>query len=188
MNVTQRRDLSWHIAATLLLALAIALPRICSGQRPHAATSRDERSLTAFLRKYLTRPNFGIDTTTRIVSAQAGVGNAATIVIYVSGQSWCGSGGCTLLTLSHHDSTYRVIGRTSLVRLPIRMLQSETNGRHDLGVRVGGGGVQQRYEALLPFNGAMYPSNPTIPPTRRSGANASGQLLIRQSQRSHHLY
>lgn len=188
MNAPHIFDRLWLIAATSWIVFAIAQPDTCFGQRPQATVNRDGDSLTLFLRRYLSDPRLGIDTTTRISSAHVGTGVTEVVVVYVSGRMWCGSGGCTLLTLESHDSTYSVIGRTSIVRLPIRILTSVTNGRHDLGVWVHGGGIEPGYEVLLPFDGKTYPSNPTAPPARRLSAKAVGRLLIPIPQKAKHLY
>src|SRR6185312_2493889 len=188
MNVPHVCDRFWLIAATIWIVFAIAQPHTCFTQQPQRTVDRNGELLTLFLQRYLTDPRLGIDTTTRISSARVRTGVGDAIVVYVSGRKRCGSGGCTLLTLEPHDSTYKVIGRTSSVRLPVRILSSVTNGRYDIGVWVQGGGIQPGYEALLPFDGRMYPNNPTIPPARRLSAKALGRLLIPIEQDAKHLY
>lgn len=86
------------------------------------------------------------------------------ILVYVSGPGWCGSGGCTALLLEPYDSSFRVIDKFTLARLPIRILSSKTHGWHDLAMPVGGGGIIHGYIALLRFDGHKYPSNPSMAP------------------------
>lgn len=85
-------------------------------------------------------------------------------VVYVTDRTFCGSGGCLLLVLSAHGTTYRVVMRATVTKLPITILPTRTHGWRDLGVTVQGGGVIRPYMARLRFNGHRYPSNPTVPP------------------------
>ena len=89
---------------------------------------------------------------------------AKQVLVYVTGPGWCGSGGCTALLLEPYDSSFRVIDRFTLARLPIRILPSMTHGWHDLAMPVAGGGIIHRYIAILKFNGHSYPSNPSMAP------------------------
>jgi hypothetical protein len=77
-----------------------------------------------------------------------------------------------------NGTSYKVISHTTIVRLPIRALRTRTNGWRDIGVFVQGGGIQPGYEAALPFDGAKYPSNPTVPPARRLSKEVAGEVLI----------
>jgi hypothetical protein len=99
-------------------------------------------------------------------------------LVYISGPLWCGSGGCRLVILAPSKSTYRVITATTITWPPIRVLKSKTNGWHDIGVWVQGGGIQPGYEARLPFDGRAYPSNPSMPPARRITEKIEGWALI----------
>ena len=45
-------------------------------------------------------------------------------------------------------------------------------------VGVGGGGIQLGYEAMLPFDGKTYPSNPTVPPARHLSEKVPGEIVI----------
>jgi hypothetical protein len=104
--------------------------------------------------------------TTRYVASNVDLGGnvGEETVVYLTGQSWCGSGACTLLILERVGLSYRVKGRTPITRTPIRILETRTNGWRDLGVWVQGGGVSPGYEAVLPFDGKRYASNPTVAP------------------------
>lgn len=88
------------------------------------------------------------------------------IIVYVTGQTWCGSGGCIMLVLSPSQSTFRVISKTYITRLPIHVLSTKSHGWRDISVWVQGGGIQPGYAAVLSFNGKRYPSNPTVDPAR----------------------
>lgn len=99
-------------------------------------------------------------------------------IVYVNDPQWCGSGGCTTLILSPSGSSYELLTKITMTRLPIRVLETTTKGWHDLGVFVAGGGVSPGYEAKLSFDGKTYPSNPSMPPATRLARAASGRVVI----------
>ena len=97
--------------------------------------------------------------------------------VYVADPKFCGSGGCLLFVLSPRGSSYSVVMRTPVTKLPITVLRTAAHGWRDVGVTVQGGGIIRPYMARLRFNGHRHPSNPTMPPAvplRRT----SGELLI----------
>ena len=98
-------------------------------------------------------------------------------VAYLTGNGWCGSGGCTTLVVTQKALSYVIVGDIAISRLPIRILPTKTNGWHDLGVEVFGGGILNPYEARLPFNGRRYAGNPTVVPAQRLHREA-GEILI----------
>lgn len=89
----------------------------------------------------------------------------------------CGSGGCDLYVLSLEPNGYRQVTDISVSRPPIRVLATRTNGWHDIGVTVAGGGIIKGYEARLRFDGRRYPSNPSVAPAMRSKGEA-GTVVI----------
>ncbi len=160
------------------------------GQDAQSSTSSARRTLKEFLRQYLRESRPGADKATRFSAAfmRRGDGAVDQVVVYVTGRHWCGSGGCTLLVLEPHDSSFRLIGRTSIVRPPIRALRIVTNGRNDIGVWVQGGGIQPGYEAILEFDGRAYPGNPTVPPARRLPGRVAGEVLVPTTGNTQPLY
>ena len=97
--------------------------------------------------------------------------------VYVTDQRYCGSGGCKLVILSPKGTGYRVVMRTTVTQLPIRLLPTSTHGWRDVGVTVHGGGITRPYTARLRFNGRRYPSNPTVAPAVPL-SRPSGKVLI----------
>lgn len=89
-----------------------------------------------------------------------GDGRAETLV-YLSHDFFCGSGGCNLLILARQGSGYQIITRTTVTWPPIRLLESKSNGWHDIAVTVAGGGIIPGHEVALHFDGRAYPTNPT---------------------------
>ncbi len=145
--------------------------------------------LKTFLRNYLTLGGkVPPDTTTKITTVQVKAENGKfEEVVYVSGEGWCGSGGCTLLILEPSGSTFKVLGKLAIVQLPIRLLPSMKNGFPDIGVTVQGGGILAGYEAVLSFNGESYPRNPSLPPARKV-ATIQGPVIIANTEGSVPLY
>jgi hypothetical protein len=173
-------------ASTVLLAGCFLSATIGLGQTP-----KPERELQQFLRGYLADPRIGIDKTIKYAATGVRLSESAkedAVLVYITGQNWCGSGGCQMLVLEPEGSSYRVITRTTITQLPIRILRSTTNGRHDLGVWVQGGGVQPGYEAILSFNGKMYPNNPSMPPAKKSAGKAPGAIALSATTATKPLY
>jgi hypothetical protein len=137
-------------------------------------------SLERFLENYLDEADAGKDMTTRYSSALVDLKDDGRqeVIVYVTGRTWCGSGGCRMLVLVPKGSSYRVVTETTITRLPIRVLVTKSNGWHDLGVWVQGGGIQPGYEADLPFAGGTYPSNPSTPPARRLEEKVAGEVVV----------
>jgi hypothetical protein len=180
---------STTILGTALLTLAGTTGFL---QAQHAADSNRPipEPLKAYLRSYL---SFGgktpSDTTTRITvfSVKTKDGKTEEDIVYVSGDRWCGSGGCTMLILQPTKSTFKVLGRVTIVQLPIRLLPSVHNGHPDIGVIVQGGGILQGYEAVLSFDGKRYPTNPSMRPARKATA-MGGKVIIANTEGSVPLY
>ncbi|MFN3560016.1 MAG: hypothetical protein ACK4UQ_12110 [Brevundimonas sp.] len=181
-------------AAPSLLALAVlitacqpaaetpgvATPPVAPDATPAPATATataqeasPDAALTAFLqtRTRDAMPPLGY------VARAVGDGSDALTLVYLVGPEVCGSGGCNLMILRRSGDGYAVVGDTTVTRAPIRLLSTRTNGLPDIGVHVAGGGVTEGYEARLRFDGARYPSNPTVAPAERV-TEAEGVVLI----------
>jgi hypothetical protein len=102
------------------------------------------------------------------------------VLAYVTGDGACGSGGCNLFILQSKNGRYDPITELSITWPPIRILDSKSNGWHDIGVRVQGGGILPGYEARLRFDGNSYPSNPSLVPRHKNGL-PSGHIVIDRS-------
>lgn len=161
----------------ILLLSCLAATQSLTGtseRRPESA------KLRAFLQQYEGKPTSPDERTTRYAAAFTDLNGDGKdeIIVYLMDAKWCGSGGCSTLILAPRDSGYILITRTSVTQLPIRVLSTKTNGWHDLGVWVQGGGIRSGYEAKLRFNGTKYPSNPSVSPAQRLRTNAEGKVVI----------
>jgi len=89
-----------------------------------------------------------------------------------------------MLILAPAGSSYRVVTKTTVTRLPIRMLDTKSNGWHDISV-VGG---RPLYEAELSFDGTTYPTNPSVAPASRVRGTAKGRTVISENSKDSPLY
>lgn len=151
--------------------------------------TRPSVALKTFLRNYLGGGDADSRGSTRVsaVLIQSERREADEYVIYVSGPRWCGSGGCTLVILQAAGSSFKVLGRVTVVQLPIRVLSSMNHGHPDIEVHVQGGGIIVGFDAVLSFNGISYPGNPSMPPAHEV-AGLQGKEIITSTEHSSPLY
>jgi len=179
----------YFFASNYLVCLLLASVS-CVAQQPRLSPNDFDNALKRFLQKELANPILGRDETTWFSAAVIKPdGNAKEeIVVYVHGRTWCGSGGCTMWILEPDGTSFKVIGKVTIVRLPIRVLQSKSHGHRDIGVWVQGGGIQPGYEALLRFDGKSYPDNPSVAPAKHLTETVAGEVLIGESDEGKPLY
>lgn len=169
------------VAVVIYAALGVLSSSECVAGQPRPPTATEELSLKSFLQDYFgSRRKIAPYRPTRYAAAfvKLGEDNKEKAIVYMMGDDWCGSGGCSTYILDPQGASFRVISAMTIVHLPIRMLDSQTHGWHDLGVWEQGGGILPGYEALLPFNGTKYPGNPSMPPARRLHGKAKGTMVI----------
>lgn len=126
-----------------------------------------------FLRQRFAEPGGKVMVASRIVDLNGD--RVGEVVAYVYGPMICGTGGCNLLVLEKQGDSYAVRMDASVVKLPVGFLQPRHNGWRDIAVRIGGGGGESGF-AVLQFDGANYPSNPTSVTTEP--AEDVGTLLL----------
>lgn len=180
INIEKRRHSLCFYLFIICVVLCQPMTARCRADQRPSDDSATEISIKAFLCEYLKDSPFGKDKTTKISFSKATLSNNATheIILYLTGRSWCGTGGCSAWILVPRASSYEVISKIQIVNLPIRVLAREANGWHDIGVWVQGGGVQPGYEAVLSFDGKSYPANPSMPPARHLGEKNEGTTII----------
>src|SRR5215472_1864137 len=161
------------LAALLCSALAFSPCSAQTKQNP-IAMSRDEESV----RKYLQSRDHDKSTRYSLAFRDLNGDGIPEAIVYLIGQQWCGSGGCNLLVFQKNGASWKLITKMTITNPPIRIIDTKTNGWHNLGVWVQGGGIQPGYEAELRFNGKTYPRNPSVPPARRPAKGLSGEVLI----------
>jgi hypothetical protein len=169
----------WRVLWSLVALLAV-----CS------CAAAQEAALRKFLQSYAAGLDFGDVKSTRYfaVFVRLRDDNTRQVIVYLVGGAWCGTGGCLTLILVPKDSSYTVLTEMTVVQQPIRVLDTKSNGWHDLGVWVQGGGIQPGYEARLSFDGKKYPCNPTVPPAQPLRAKVNGKVVVPRSGTGEPLY
>ncbi len=164
----------------VVVACCMLLAAGCIAQSQDQQSLSPEDPLKRFLQKYGGTPGSGDDNTTLYFSALVDLKDDRTqeVIVYLMGDDWCGSGGCTTLILAPKDSSYKVVTRITITRPPIRVLTTKSYGWHDIAVRVQGGGIASAYEAKLSFDGKTYPRNPSTPPARRLVEKVPGEVVV----------
>lgn len=162
---------STTMVALLTLAGLMFMTFNSHGQAVHKPTSKQQESLKRYLQHYVGDPNSGDNRATRYSSAFVDLQDNGTdeAIVYLSGDGWCGSGGCTMLILAPQESSYRVVARFTITWPPIRVLAAKSHDWHGIAVWMQGGGIQPGYEVEFSFNGKTYTSNdkPTLRPSKR---------------------
>jgi hypothetical protein len=184
-----------NVAAILAGFIAIQTVAVDARSESEPRQTESADSLKSFLRAYFQlqapddhqRPVEGRARYSAAVVGWDG-GPGRVVIVYVTGQGFCGTGGCPLLILSNRQDAYAKIARITATWPPIRVLDTRTHGWPDIGVWVEGGGIQPGYEAQLRFDGTKYPSNPTIAPARKLQANARGYVVISKTERGQLLF
>ncbi len=151
-----------------------ALSMSCVAQQPTHGPSQN-KLLRKFLQDYIGAPTQENETTRySFAFVDLRDNGAQEVVVYLSSDGWCGTGGCTLLILAPEGTSYRVVTRVPAVRLPIRVLTTKTNGWHDLTVVAG----NPLSEVILPFDGKAYPGNASMPPAQPLSGKVAGKIVM----------
>lgn len=151
------------------------------------------------LRRYLQDQSHEIDDTkSELQAIRASVaevrlrdGRRQVFVYLTGGRAWCGSGGCTLLILEPHGSTFREIGAVGIMFPPVRLLSTSSNGRPDISVSVKGEPNEKEiptHEVQLRFNGMSYPNNPTVSPAQPIDGKIHGQQIFSFGEKETRIY
>lgn len=109
-------------------------------------------------------------------------------VVYLTGNSVCGSGGCDLHIYTPKGRSWREVSALSISRPPIEVLPTRTRGWRDIAVFVAGGGIIPGYEARLRFDGRSYPTNPSVAPATPLARRAHGRVLIDPAEKGRPLF
>lgn len=166
--------------AAVAVAGFMSLVASSFAQPQHRPSATQDSSLKNFLQSYVGVSPREVVKETRYSAAFVDLRDdgAQEAILYLFGDGWCGTGGCTTLILAPEGASYRVVTKTTVARLPIRVLTTKSNGWHDITVVARINGTAPTYEAILSFDGKTYPSNPSTPPARRLLKKVSGEVVI----------
>ena len=96
---------------------------------------------------------------------------------------YSGSGGSAALLFKPQSDGYELVSRFTLVRPPVGVSQQRSNGWCDLIMYIAGGGGRRGY-ARLQFDGAGYPSNPSVVPSVEASLDGAGMIVIGSDDRA----
>ena len=153
---------------------------MCFAQTPRTrSTLREQETLLQrFLQSYLNQPFSSKDAAYFAAFEDLNGDGQNEAIVYLTGNDWCGSGGCTLIVLAPTLNSWRILKKEPITRPPIRVLTEVSHGWHSLGVWVEGGGIQPGYEAKLRFNGRTYSADDGPPVDSSSGVAAAGKTVV----------
>jgi len=99
------------------------------------------------------------------------------VFVYLVGPYVCGTGGCSGVIFKQENGEYKVLSRFSLVRNPVIISNTKTNGYRDIIMYVSGGGIKSFF-ARVRYDGKTYPMNPSIEPKVEIGTKVEGVAII----------
>ncbi|QST00933.1 hypothetical protein IMZ31_05010 [Pontibacillus sp. ALD_SL1] len=97
--------------------------------------------------------------------------------VYLVGQYFCGTGGCSAAIFKEQDGDYSLLTRFSVVNNPVIISNTKTNGYKDIIMNVYGGGIEPFF-ARLTYNGTTYPGNPSVQPKVEPGTKVKGVAIV----------
>src|SRR5882762_7733245 len=107
-NLRRVHAVVWVARHALLVAFCLA-----QAQQPRAVapSSSTHESLKTFLQYYLRGPSFGEDKSTRFFATFVDLAGNGTreAIVYMTGDGWCGSGGCNTLILEPHGNSWKAV-------------------------------------------------------------------------------
>lgn len=95
-------------------------------------------------------------------------------VVYLTGNNWCGSGGCTMRVMKGTKSGFVYLSGTLRVFTPIEVLTPKSHGWKSLAIGLRSGSL-----GVLKFNGQRYPLSPPDHPAPVSKLRGNIKLIPR---------
>lgn len=99
------------------------------------------------------------------------------VFVYLVGPYVCGTGGCSGAIFEQKNGEYKLLSRFSLVRNPVIISDTKTNGYRDIIMYVAGGGIESFY-AWVKYDGTTYPVNPSTQPRVEPGTKVDGIAIF----------
>jgi hypothetical protein len=129
----------FKLAFVVLLCSAIAVFTcvVAAQQKTETKTAPPDESLRRFLQTQADDKETQYIAVLRDLNGD-GIPEA---IVYLVGNEWCGSGGCNLFILRKDGTSWKVVTSVTITHPPVRELNGTSNGWHNIGVRVGGGGI-----------------------------------------------
>jgi len=96
-------------------------------------------------------------------------------VVFITAPEYCGSGGCTMEVFRATSKGFVFVWGSTVTSLPIRVCTDSNHGWRALIVNSKGRG-----DVLMRFDGARYPSNPSIQPVATAEQSSTASTVIVQ--------
>jgi hypothetical protein len=103
---------------------------------------------------------FADDATYSIAYADLNGDKREEAIVFLIDRGWCGTGGCPVFVMTPAGKDWRKVAQTTVSRAPVYRLPARHGGWNDLGITVGGGGLEPGITAV-PFRNGRYAGNPT---------------------------
>ena len=113
-----------------------------------------------------------------------GDGRQDALVLLEHPRYFCGTGGCTMLVFKGTPSGFEFVSRSTLIRGPLLVSETKTQGWQDLIVEVSGGGMAAKKVAMK-FAGSKYPSNPSMLPALPKDQLVKGTKIFQGKSQEH---
>lgn len=99
--------------AIVLMLVFVLRVVVCLAQEQHQSNSRQDELLREFLKNYVGTRHEETKTT-RYSAAFVDLcdDGKKEVIVYLSSDGWCGTGGCTMLILAAKGTSYRVVTKT----------------------------------------------------------------------------
>ena len=109
----------------------------------------------------------------RYASVSLNGDNEPDAVVLLTGPSWCGSGGCSLLVFRGIKGQFSLVSTSSVTLEPVRLTDERRNRWASLIVHSRGRG-----EVLMRYDGKQYPGNPSRQPLASAGQIKNARVVI----------
>lgn len=150
-----------HIALVLLIAFLSPI-----------ANAQEQASIASATYAYLATRGDRSHPPLRIFSSDLNGDGRADAIVLLTGNAWCGSGGCNMLILQASETGFSFVSESTITREPLMVLPEMKHGWHTLIVMSGRTG-----KVVMRFDGHRYPSNPSMQPKASSTQVEQAQIL-----------
>jgi len=158
-----------------------AKPAPAQTEKEPAQNSDLNQAILAYLAKTKVEPQYANPRQTAWLDLN-GDGRQDALVLLENPLYFCGTGGCTMLVFKGTPSGFEFVSSSSLIRGPLLVSETTTQGWRDLIVEVSGGGMPAKRVAMK-FTGNKYPSNPSMLPALPKDQPVRGTKIFQGNPR-----
>jgi hypothetical protein len=141
------------------------------------------QAILAYLAKTKVEPQYVNPHQTALIDLN-GDGRQDALVLLENPLYFCGTGGCTMLVFKGTPSGFEFVSLSTLMRGPVLVSETTTQGWRDLIVEVSGGGMAAKKVAMK-FTGSKYPVNPSTLPPLPQNQPVKGTKIFQGNSQEH---